>query len=41
MSENMMHYCEGKWIEGTPDTCPNDLTRGMHRVLLTKKKEEK
>ncbi len=34
----MTHYCKGKWIDGTPSNCSAGLTKGMHRVLLTKEK---
>ncbi len=34
--KDMQHYCEGKWIQGTPGLCPRGLTRGMHIILLAK-----
>ena len=34
--KDLQHYCQGKWIQGTPGLCPRGLTRGMHIVLLVK-----
>ena len=37
---DMIHYCEGKWIDGTASKCSAKLTKGMHKVLLAKPKAQ-
>ena len=36
----MIHYCEGVWINGTSSNCSAGLTKGTHKVLLAKPKSE-
>ena len=37
---NLIHYCEGKWIPGTPGLCSAGRQRSEHILYLTREKDD-
>ncbi len=38
--DNMVHYCEGRWIDGSPGLCSAGLQRFEHVLYLTREKDD-
>lgn len=36
----MIHYCEGRWIDGTAGLCSAGIPREEHGIYLAKRKDK-